>query len=83
MIDGKSNGKKNIGAFTSLYPTPIVVCGTYDSKGKANLSTLAWAGICCSVPPALQVSLRKSRHTYNVILERKSFTVNIPSSNHE
>lgn len=81
MIDGKSSGKKNIGAFTSLYPTPIVVCGTYDSEGKANLSTLAWAGVCCSVPPALQVSLRKSRHTYNAILERKSFTVNIPSSN--
>ncbi len=73
-------GKKNIGAFTSLYPTPIVLCGTYDAEGKPNLATLAWAGVCCSTPPAIQISIRKNRHTYKAIVERKAFSVNIPST---
>lgn len=73
-------GKKNIGAVTALYPTPIVLCGTYDAQGRPNLATLAWAGICSSTPPAIQVSIRKSRHTYDAITKRKAFTVNIPST---
>ena len=36
-------------------------------------------GICASQPPSIAVSIRKSRWTYNAILERKSFTINIPS----
>ena len=39
----------------------------------------AWGGICASQPPSIAVSIRKSRWTYNAILERKSFTINIPS----
>ena len=73
-------GKKNIGAFTSLYPTPIVLCGTYDTEGKPNVATLAWVGVCCSAPPAIQISIRKNRHTHKAIVERKAFTVNIPSA---
>ena len=73
--------KKNIGAVPALYPAPLVLCGTYDSEGRANIAALAWAGICCSVPPALQISVRKNRHTYGAILDRKAFTVNIPSEN--
>ena len=41
--------------------------------------TAAWGGICASQPPSIAVSIRKSRWTYNAILERKSFTINIPS----
>lgn len=73
-------GKKNVGAFTSLYPTPLVLCGTYGADGKPNLATLAWTGVCCSTPPAIQISLRKDRYSYAAIVERRAFTVNIPSS---
>lgn len=75
-------GKKNIGAFTSLYPTPLVLCGTYDAEGRSNLATLAWVGICSNQPPAIQISLRPSRYTYATIVERRAFTVNIPSVNY-
>lgn len=71
-------GKKNLGAVVSLYPTPLVLCGTYDKDGKPNLATIAWTGVCCGTPPAIQVSLRKSRHTHAAIVERRAFTVNIP-----
>lgn len=71
--------KKSLGAKTILYPTPVVVVGTYDKQGKPNMVTVAWVGICCSEPPCIAISLRKARHTYSNIMERKAFTVNVPS----
>jgi flavin reductase (DIM6/NTAB) family NADH-FMN oxidoreductase RutF len=72
--------KKNIGPKLGIYPTPVVVVGSYDKNDKPNLVTLAWAGICCSEPPSVQVSIRKSRHTHPAIVERKAFSVNVPSA---
>jgi flavin reductase (DIM6/NTAB) family NADH-FMN oxidoreductase RutF len=74
--------KKSLGAKTMVYPTPVFVVGTYDKEGKHNVMTAAWAGICCSMPPCIYVSLRKATYTYGNILERKAFTVSIPSENH-
>jgi len=74
--------KKSLGAKTIIYPTPILVIGTYDKNGKPNVMTAAWGGICCSSPPCLTVSLRKATYTYASIGERKAFTVNIPSEKH-
>lgn len=71
--------KESIGAKTIIYPTPALVIGTYDMEGKPNVMTAAWAGICCSVPPCVGVSLRKATYTYGNIMERKAFTVNVPS----
>ena len=73
---------KSLGAKTLVYPTPVYVVGTYDKKGKANAMTAAWGGICCSSPPAVCVSLRKATYTYGNILEKKAFTINIPSEKH-
>ena len=74
--------KKNIGPELEICPTPVVVVGTYDENDKPNLITLAWVGICCSEPPSVQVSIRKSRHSYAAILARKVFSVNVPSARH-
>jgi flavin reductase (DIM6/NTAB) family NADH-FMN oxidoreductase RutF len=71
--------KRSVGASTNAMPTPVWVVGTYDKDGKPNLATIAWGGICCSEPPAVTVSLRKSRHSYQAIVDRKAFTINIPS----
>ncbi|MDR3164857.1 MAG: flavin reductase family protein [Synergistaceae bacterium] len=73
-------GKKNMGATTFLFPTPIVLCGTYGKNGRANLATLAWTGICNSEPPAVQISVRPSRYTHETILDKREFTVCVPSS---
>ncbi|MGD0954533.1 MAG: flavin reductase family protein [Methanotrichaceae archaeon] len=74
--------KKSLGAKTIIYPTPVLVFWTYDKDGKANVMTAAWAGICCSAPPCVGVSLRKATYTYGNIMERKAFTVNVPSVDH-
>jgi flavin reductase (DIM6/NTAB) family NADH-FMN oxidoreductase RutF len=58
----------------------LVLCGTYDGGGRPNLAALAWAGVCCSEPPAIQISIRRQRYTYESIMAKKEFTVNIPSS---
>ena len=41
--------------------------------------TIAWGGICCSQPPCLAVSLRKATYSHGNIVERKAFTVSVPS----
>ena len=71
--------KKAIGAKTVVYPTPVFVVATYDADGQPNAMTAAWGGICASNPPCVAVSIRKNRYTYDNILERGAFTVNIPS----
>jgi flavin reductase (DIM6/NTAB) family NADH-FMN oxidoreductase RutF len=71
--------KKSLGARAMPMPAPVWVVGTYDSSGKANIMTAAWAGICCSRPPCLYVSLRKATYSYSNIAERKAFSVNVPS----
>lgn len=71
--------KKSLGKKTILYPTPVLVVGSYDGTGRPNAMTAAWGGICCSAPPCIAVSLRKATYTYGNIMERKAFTINIPS----
>jgi flavin reductase (DIM6/NTAB) family NADH-FMN oxidoreductase RutF len=70
--------KKSIGAKTILYPSPVLIVGTYDKKGKPNAMTAAWGGICCSEPPCVTVSLRKATYSYGNIFEKKAYTINIP-----
>ncbi|MHA1409019.1 MAG: flavin reductase family protein [Candidatus Odinarchaeia archaeon] len=74
--------KKSLGANTYLNPAPVWVIGTYDKNGKPNLMTASWTGICNSNPPCVYVSLRKATYTYENILYRKAYTVNIPSEFH-
>jgi flavin reductase (DIM6/NTAB) family NADH-FMN oxidoreductase RutF len=73
--------KKSLGPKTLLYPSPTLVIASYDAAGKPDAMTAAWGGICCSQPPCVAVSIRKARLTYQNILERQAFTVNIASQN--
>ncbi len=74
--------KVSLGARPAAYPTPVFVVGTYDAEGKANVMTVAWGGVCCSDPPCVAVSVRKATYTYGNLMERKAFTVGIPSLEH-
>lgn len=74
--------KKSIGAKTILYPTPVLVVGTYDKVGKPNVMTVAWGGICCSAPPCVSICVREATYTYASLVEHKAFTISIPSENY-
>lgn len=69
--------KKSLGAKTLLFPTPVLMVGSYDHAGKANLMNAAWGGICCSQPPCVAVSMRKATYSHGCIVARKAFTVGI------
>lgn len=71
--------KKSIGAKTIIYPTPVLIVGTYDTAGKPNVMTVAWGGICCSSPPCVAIALRRATYTYGNILHQGGFTLGIPS----
>jgi len=71
--------KKSLGAKVFPLPAPVWLVGTYDANDKANIMTAAWAGICCSRPACVYVSLRKATYSYDNIVARKAYTVNIPS----
>lgn len=72
--------KRSLGAKTILYPTPVLLVGSYDREGRANVMTAAWGGICCSKPPCVYVSLRKATYSYGNLMERRAYTVSVPSS---
>jgi flavin reductase (DIM6/NTAB) family NADH-FMN oxidoreductase RutF len=74
--------KESLGARTLIYPTPVLVVGTFDGAGRPNVMTASWGGICCSQPPCMAVSLRKATYTYGNIVERRAFTISIPSEEH-
>jgi len=69
--------KTSIGAKTLLFPTPVLMVGTFDRDGRPNLMNAAWGGICCSQPPCIAVSLRKATYSHAGIVERQAFTVGI------
>lgn len=71
--------KKSLGAKTLLFPTPVLIVCSYDAKGVPNAMNVAWGGIACSEPPAVTISVRDHRKTYENIMLNKAFTVNIPS----
>ncbi|RJR46479.1 MAG: flavin reductase family protein [Deltaproteobacteria bacterium] len=70
--------KKSLGPKTLAFPTPVWLVGTYDAAGTPNIMTAAWAGIVCSQPPCVGVSLRKATYTYGNLMLKKAFTVSIP-----
>ena len=71
--------KKSLGAKTLLYPTPVLVVGSYDADGEPNVMTAAWGGIACSKPPCVSVSLRAATATHGNIVARKAFTISLPN----
>jgi len=71
--------KKSLGAKTILFPTPVLIVGSYDAKAFPNMMNVAWGGIAGSEPPCVTISVRDHRKTYENILAKKAFTVNIPS----
>lgn len=75
----EKNTFRAIGATTYLCPIPAVMlgCADPDKAIRPNLITVAWAGIVCSKPPMLSVSIRKERFSHDIIRDTGEFTVNL------
>ena len=64
---------------TFLYPLPVVMvsCGTME---KANIITVAWTGIINTDPAMVYISVRPTRHSYNIIKESGEFVINLTTN---
>lgn len=71
--------KVSMGPRPLMFPTPVLAVGTYDKEGRPNVMIVAWGGLCCSQPPSVAISVRKPTYTYSNLMEKKAFTISIPS----
>ena len=62
------------GALLGPLPAVMVSCGTME---KANIITVAWTGIVSTIPPRAYISVRPTRHSYNIIKESGEFVINL------
>ncbi|MCF0114857.1 MAG: flavin reductase family protein [Erysipelotrichaceae bacterium] len=61
-----------------LNPVPLVLVSCSDEK-EDNVMTAAWAGTVCSDPVMVSVSIRKSRHSHQIIKNSGEFVLNLVS----
>ncbi len=62
-----------------LYPIPAVMVSCCKEGETPDIITVAWTGNVCSQPAMLSISVRKERHSYNIIKETGEFVVNLTS----
>ena len=61
---------------TLLAPLPAVMVTVGDME-NSNIITVAWTGILSSEPPRAYVSVRPSRHSHKMLLEKGEFVINL------
>lgn len=61
---------------TFLYPIPVVMVSCGDME-KSNIITVAWTGIANTDPAMVYISVRKERHSYEIIKSTKEFVINL------
>lgn len=61
---------------TLLCPVPAVMvsCGQREDR---NIITIGWTGIINSQPPITYISVRKSRHSHDIIEREREFVINL------
>ncbi|MBR3163312.1 MAG: flavin reductase family protein [Clostridia bacterium] len=61
---------------TIEYPLPavMVTCGDMENS---NIITVAWTGVICSDPAMVYISVRPTRHSYEIIKQSKEFVINL------
>jgi len=62
-----------------VLPAPVWLVGVYDEERRPNIMALSWGGLCCSFPPCLAVSVRRTAWTWKALRAHGAFTVSIPS----
>lgn len=69
--------KRNLKPGTMIYPLPAVIVSCGTTPERYNMMTAAWTGTICTDPPLCYVSIRPSRHSYDIIKEEMQFTINL------
>ena len=62
---------------TMIYPLPAVLVSCGKDASEYNVFTVSWTGTICTDPPMCYISVRPSRHSYDIIKRNGEFTINI------
>ena len=62
---------------TLIYPLPAVLVSCGDSPENYNLITIAWTGTVCTDPAMCYISVRRERHSYELIRRTGEFVINL------
>ena len=68
--------RQNFKAGTLEAPLPAVMVSVGDME-NSNILTIAWTGILSSDPPRTYISVRPSRHSHKILMEKKEFVINL------
>ena len=60
-----------------VYPLPAVIVTCGESEEEYNGITIAWTGTICTNPPMTYISVRPSRHSYDIIKKQGGFVINL------
>lgn len=60
-----------------IYPLPAVMVTCGDSEENYNVLTVAWAGTICTNPAMTYISVRPTRHSYDIIKKTGEFVINL------
>ena len=66
------------GALLAPLPPTMVSCGDMENS---NIITIGWTGILNTIPPKTYISVRPTRHSYEMIKENGEFIINLTPSN--
>ena len=66
---------------TILFPLPAVMVSCGNNLNEHNIITISWCGTICSEPPMCYISVRKERHSYEIIKRNKAFVINLVDEN--
>lgn len=72
----KSKMKKILKSDLLLYPCPVLLV-TSKYNDIENVFTVSWAGIACSHPEYIMISVKPTRFSYDLIRKSGYFAVNI------
>ncbi len=65
------------GALLAPLPPALVTCGTIENP---NILTIGWTGILNTIPPKTYISVRPSRHSYEMIKQGGDFVINLTTT---
>lgn len=60
-----------------LNPSPVVMVSCGKTIDEYNIITIAWTGTICSDPAMCYISVRPSRHSYDIIKRNGEFVINL------
>ncbi|MFI3240607.1 MAG: flavin reductase family protein [Bacteroidales bacterium] len=69
--------KQNWKPGTMIYPLPAIMVSCGANEQEYNIITVSWVGTICSDPAMCYISVRPSRHSYDIIKRNMEFTLNL------